>query len=70
MLGAYVHEKFRGVFHGKAINLSRKLCEEYDKALESYDVLVLPTIVKSLPKTEANLILVSPVGKAILNHWC
>ena len=52
MLGAYVHEKFRGVFHGKAINLSRKLCEEYDKALESYDVLVLPTIVTKPPKVQ------------------
>ncbi|XP_022805647.1 uncharacterized protein LOC111342795 [Stylophora pistillata] len=52
MLGAYVHEKFHGVFHGKAINLSRKLCEEYDKALESYDVLVLPTIVKKPPKVQ------------------
>ena len=52
MLGAYVHEKFRGVFHGKVINLSRKLCEEYDKALESYDVLVLPTIVTKPPKVQ------------------
>ena len=52
MLGAYVHETYHGAFHGKAINLARKLGEEYDKALESYDVLVLPTIITKPPKVQ------------------
>lgn len=50
MLGAFVHENYHGAFHGKAVNLARKLCEEYDKGFESYDVLVLPTIIKKPPK--------------------
>ncbi|XP_078377394.1 urethanase-like [Oculina patagonica] len=50
MLGAFVHENYHGAFHGKAVNLARKLCEEYDKVFESYDVLVLPTIIKKPPK--------------------
>ena len=50
MLGMFVHEKYNGVFHGKAINLARKLCQEYDKAFERCDALVLPTIIKKTPK--------------------
>jgi len=46
----FVHEKYHGVFHGKAINLARKLCQEYDNAFERYDALVLPTIIKKTPK--------------------
>lgn len=50
MLGMFVHENYHGVFHGKAINLARKLCQEYDNVLERYDALVLPTIVHRIPK--------------------
>jgi len=50
MLGALVHEDYHGVFHGKAVNLARKLCGEYNKVLDSYDVLVMPTIIKKIPK--------------------
>lgn len=45
-----MHENYHGVFHGKAINLARKLCQEYDNVLERYDALVLPTIVHRIPK--------------------
>ena len=38
------------MFHGKAINLARKLYEEYDKALEFHDVLIMPTIMNQPPK--------------------
>ena len=50
MLGALVHEDYHGVFHGKAVNLARKLCEEYNRVLQSCDVLVMPTIIKKTPK--------------------
>lgn len=46
----FAHENYHGTFHGKAINLARKLCQEYDKVLERYDVLVLPTIIQKTPK--------------------
>ena len=50
ILGALLHEESHGVFHGKAINLARKLYEEYDNALKFYDVLIMPTIIKQPPK--------------------
>ena len=50
MLGMFVHEKYHGVFHGKAINLARKLGQEYDNVLKRYDALVLPTIIRRIPK--------------------
>ncbi|CAH3021058.1 unnamed protein product, partial [Porites evermanni] len=50
ILGALLHEDSHGVFHGKAINLARKLYEEYDKALKFYDVLIMPTIINQPPK--------------------
>ena len=50
MLGALVHGNSHGVYHGKAINLARKLCEEYNKAFESFDALIMPTIIKKPPK--------------------
>jgi len=50
MLGMFVHENYHGEFHGKAINLARKLCQEYDKVFERYDALVLPTIIQKTPK--------------------
>lgn len=50
ILGALLHEDSHGVFHGKAINLVRKLYEEYDKALKYYDVLIMPTIINQPPK--------------------
>lgn len=46
----FVHENYHGVFHGKAINLARKLCQEYDNVFERYDALVLPTIIHGIPK--------------------
>lgn len=35
---------------GKATNLIRKLRDEYNAALEKYDVLVMPTMVMLAPK--------------------
>ncbi len=40
--GDYCWEKFPNVY-AKAINLSRKLTEVYDEALENYDILIMPT---------------------------
>jgi len=41
--GAYAQKYFPGLL-GKATNLSRKLRDEYNKALDSYDVLILPNL--------------------------
>ena len=50
ILGALLRDDSHGVFHGKAINLARKLYEEYDKALKFHDVLIMPTIINKPPK--------------------
>ena len=50
ILGALLHEDSHRVFHGKVINLARKLFEEYDKALKFHDVLIMPTIINQPPK--------------------
>ncbi|XP_020628361.1 uncharacterized protein LOC110065551 isoform X2 [Orbicella faveolata] len=50
MLGMFVHENYHGAFHSKAINLARKLSQEYDKVFERYDAMVLPTIIQKTPK--------------------
>jgi len=46
----FVHENYHGAFHSKAINLARKLSQEYDKVFERYDAMVLPTIIQKTPK--------------------
>ena len=43
MLGTYINNSFGPRFYGKAVNISRRLTAAYDKALESYDLLLLPT---------------------------
>jgi len=42
--GDYGWERFPHVY-AKAINLSRKLSEEYDRALNDFDVLIMPTTI-------------------------
>jgi len=43
LLGTYINNSFGPRFYGKAQNISRRLTAAYDKALDSYDLLLLPT---------------------------
>jgi amidase len=43
MLGAYIGKQFGPRYYGKAINISRRLTAAYDKVLEKYDLLLMPT---------------------------
>jgi amidase len=43
LLGGYIHDRSGGVYYGKAQNAARVLSSAYDTALESVDLLVLPT---------------------------
>jgi amidase len=43
MLGTYINNKFGPRYYGKAVNISRRLTAAYDKALASYDLLLMPT---------------------------
>ncbi|KAH7161463.1 amidase signature domain-containing protein [Dactylonectria macrodidyma] len=40
--GLYLMDKFPGLY-GKAVNLGRKISDDYERALSEFDVLVMPT---------------------------
>jgi len=43
LMGEYLRDKYGGYYHAKAQNLRRELRKAYDNALETVDVLALPT---------------------------
>ena len=43
MFGTYINKNFGPRYYGKALNISRRLTAAYDKALETYDLLLMPT---------------------------
>jgi amidase len=43
LLGTYINDNFGSRYYGKAINVSRRLTAAYDKAMETYDLLLMPT---------------------------
>jgi amidase len=50
LTGRYMMERYHGRYYAKAQNLARKLAAAYDKALESYDLLLMPTLpMKATP---------------------
>jgi len=50
MFGTYIRKYYGSRYYGKAMNITRLLTAAYDKALEEYDLLLMPTTpVKSQP---------------------
>ena len=49
MFGTYIKKYYGNRYYGKAINLSRLLRAAYDKVLNEYDLLAMPTTIKALP---------------------
>src|ERR1700682_4431005 len=43
MVGTYINDNFGPRYYGKALNISRRLTASYDKALATYDLLLMPT---------------------------
>ena len=43
LLGHYMHERYHGRYYAKAQNLARVLARAYDDALQTVDLLVMPT---------------------------
>lgn len=57
-VGEFMLRQYRGHFYAKAQNLSRKLRFAYDKALEAYDLLLMPTLpmkAQPIPEPDAPL---------------
>ena len=60
-IGEYFLRHYRGHYHAKAQNLSRKLRASYDQALQDYDLLLMPTLpitATPLPPSDAPLALI------------
>jgi amidase len=50
LLGQYMQDSYHGRYYAKAQNLARTLSQAYDKALETCDLLVMPTLpMKATP---------------------
>ena len=49
MFGTYIRKNYGSRYYGKAINLSRLLRATYDKVLNDYDLLAMPTTIKAQP---------------------
>ena len=44
LLGEYFTSRYRGRYYAKSQNLARRLRADYDSALQSYDLLLMPTV--------------------------
>jgi amidase len=53
LMGQYMLEKHRGIHYARAQNLVRRVTAGYDKALASYDLLLMPTLPIKAPKLPA-----------------
>ena len=55
LTGQYMQERYHGRYYAKAQNLGRVLRQTYDRALQEYDVLVMPTLpLKATPLLAAH----------------
>ncbi|WOH80164.1 amidase [Bradyrhizobium sp. BEA-2-5] len=43
LLGTYVNNTYGPRYYGKAVNVARRLTAAYDRALQNYDLLLMPT---------------------------
>ncbi|WP_202904979.1 amidase family protein [Neptunomonas antarctica] len=57
-VGQYGLDQYHGRYYDKAQNLARKARAGYDKALDDYDLLIMPTVpilAQPLPKTDCSV---------------
>ncbi|XP_078382779.1 amidase-like isoform X2 [Oculina patagonica] len=70
LLGRYLLSEYNGYFYSKSQNLARELCKAYDRALQNYDVLLMPTVprkAQALPL--ANMSLTGEKRNAAFTPW-
>ena len=65
VLGQYLSDEYRGRYYAKAQNLSRKLAEEYDDALEDVDVLAMPTTPQTAHEVDETISRVEAIERAL-----
>jgi amidase len=65
MLGTYINNNFGPRFYGKALNISRRVTAAYDRALNNYDLLLMPTTpMKATPLPQPGASREEVVGRA------
>jgi amidase len=65
MFGTYINDNFGPRYYGKALNISRRLTAVYDKVLEGYDLLLMPTTpMKATPLPAPGASREEQVGRA------
>jgi amidase len=65
MFGTYVNNNFGSRYYGKALNITRRITAAYDKALETFDLLLMPTTpMKATPLPAPNAPREEIVGRA------
>jgi amidase len=65
MFGTYINNNFGPRYYGKALNISRRLTAAYDKVLQDYDLLMMPTTpMKATPLPAANASREEQIGRA------
>ncbi|MEM4779969.1 MAG: amidase [Halalkalicoccus sp.] len=65
VLGEYLGDRYRGRYYAKAQNLSRTLAAEYDAALESVDVLAMPTTPQTAHGIDREISRVEAIERAL-----
>jgi len=63
--GEYLSEQYRGHYHAKAHNLSRKLAGEYDAVLEDVDVLAMPTTPQTAHEVDRSISRLEAIDRAL-----
>ena len=65
MFGTYVNNNFGPRYYGKALNITRRITAAYDKALETFDLLLMPTTpMKATPLPAPNAPREEIIGRA------
>src|SRR6266446_9423039 len=65
MFGTYVNNNFGSRYYGKALNITRRITAAYDKALETFDLLLMPTTpMKATPLPAPNAPREEIIGRA------
>jgi|TARA_B100000446_G_C10455729_1_gene306962 amidase len=67
LAGHYMSEQYNRHYYGKAQNIGRRLARDYDKALQEYDLLIMPTTAMKAVKRPADKSLNSTLAGALSN---
>lgn len=63
--GQYLADEYRGHYHAKGQNLSRRLAEAYDAALADVDVLAMPTTPQTAHELDRTISRVEAIDRAL-----